>query len=224
MTAKIKATAYLLPSGEGLTLGATPSSPAPRRATPASATSSSTRARARRGDHRSRAMSFLRNLLADLVEKRLWPVAVGARRGARRRADAARRRSGAGAGTPAPVAGAQGAAPSAPAPGRAQVALETDARRPPDHDGTQPRPVRPAQGAQARPRRAKVGADLSSKAATGDVPTREHHAAQGQTGTARAAAATPPPPARAAPQQAKPGPKADPDSTAWTSRSARPAR
>jgi hypothetical protein len=42
MTAKIKATAYLLPSDEGLTLGASPSSPAPSASTPASATSSST--------------------------------------------------------------------------------------------------------------------------------------------------------------------------------------
>jgi hypothetical protein len=41
MTAKIKATAYLLPSDEGLTLGATPASPAPSASTPASASSSS---------------------------------------------------------------------------------------------------------------------------------------------------------------------------------------
>ena len=43
MTAKVRATAYLLPSDEGLTLGATPSAPAASpAATPASDTSSST--------------------------------------------------------------------------------------------------------------------------------------------------------------------------------------
>ncbi len=70
------ATTYLVPAGQGLMNGATPTGPrrtnhpdrCPRR-------HSSARRRRRRGDLPG-AMSFLNGIITDLREKRLWPVAV----------------------------------------------------------------------------------------------------------------------------------------------------
>ena len=78
--ADITATAFVVPPDEGLTGGATPAGPASTTTaastTPPADGAPLDRTGYGRTDHRRLAMTFLRNIGADLVEKRLWPVAV----------------------------------------------------------------------------------------------------------------------------------------------------
>ena len=81
VAASVKATAYVLPLGQGLTAGATAAGPSTRRRPGRFLVDVHGRRLAgHRGGgihrHRRRTMTTLRNIWADLVEKRLWPVAV----------------------------------------------------------------------------------------------------------------------------------------------------
>ncbi|MEA2305625.1 MAG: hypothetical protein QOH43_2905 [Solirubrobacteraceae bacterium] len=146
-------------------------------------------------------MSLLRNLLTDLVEKRLWPVAVAL---VAALVAVPVLLGGGGGATPGstPVAGlatpATGGAPSVP---RAQVALETDPSAA-DHGGTSRDPFVQRKIAKAAD---QAAADLS-KAATGDVPPLSSSppaTGTGGAGDGSSGSGDPKTPA-------KPAPKADP--------------
>ena len=153
-------------------------------------------------------MSFLRNLLADLVEKRLWPVAAALVMALV--AVPVLLGGGGSASTPAPVAGlaTPGGAPGASV-GRAQVALETDAAGA-DHAGKSRDPFVQHKVAKTATTGALVGADLSSKAATGDVPQVSTTLPSAGTGTGGASPGTGSTGTGDTKTPAKPGPKADP--------------
>ena len=177
-------------------------------------------ARARRGHHRSRAMSFLRNLLADLVEKRLWPVAA-ALVAALVAVPIMLGGGGGDASTAAPAAGAGAVAPpAADAPGRAQVALETS----PASDGHDGRSRDPfvQRNAPKSTTAAKVGAGPFQQGRHGRRPVAEQHAAQRHR-AARPAQPRPPRPATPRPSP-RPRPRPIRTPTAWTSPSGRRAR
>jgi hypothetical protein len=145
-------------------------------------------------------MSLLRNLLTDLVEKRLWPVAVAL---VAALVAVPMLLGGGGGASPgsAPVAGlatpASGGATSVP---RAQVALETDPSAA-DHGGTSRDPFVQREIKKAAD---KAAADLSN-AATGDVPPLS--SAPPVTGTGGAGGSSG---SGGTKTPAKPGPNADP--------------
>ena len=77
ITATVSATTYIVPPTEGPFGGATPAGPAPTTQAQASTSGSSTRLDpARCGDHPGAAMSVPRNMLKELLERKLWPIAL----------------------------------------------------------------------------------------------------------------------------------------------------
>ena len=166
--ASINATAYLVPDSEGATAGATAQAPSDwRRARREHRLAG--RARRCNIDHRRGAMSAVRSIFNDLVDRRLWPVAVALV--AALVAIPVMLGGGSSASAPDAAAPLGSAATAAGGTAQAAISVSTPSTAPTDHPGTARNPFaqHKAPAAPAPPRR-----DRDTPAATGTpaVPAR----------------------------------------------------